>query len=255
MHFHMETTDYIIVKKFIFLYLLGLFFQPLARGQEFVEEEYVNYRIAEAPLDRLAPYRERRMSTGGLLSIAYSQFRPTDYNPSFAAPGITFDDVYGGDKSQMYEIAFHYKINFVLGSLALGLGFGYQKLESDLAFGDSYLSVVPMRAELVFAFDNLFDSPWIVPYGAAGGYTVYYREEQAASAFSGTTQAAPYFGGGVQLRIDSFVPEQSYEAYRESFQENSFVYLEARKYVASSNITDPSFETGLQLGGGVRFEF
>lgn len=247
------------MKKSIILYLLSLFFLPVAFGQNdgensnFVEEEYINYRTAEAPLDRLASYRERRMRTGGYLSVAYSQFRPMDYNPSFAAQD--FDTLYGGDSTQMIEFSMTYKINFVLGSLGLGVGVGYQKLESDLTYADSYLSVVPTRLEGIFSFDNLFDNPWIVPYGVAGVYSVYYREEQAASVFTGTTQAAPYFGGGVSFRIDAFVPEDSFNAYRENFQENSFVFLEVRKWIESSNISDPSFATNFQFGAGMRYEF
>lgn len=245
--------------KIIILYLLSLCILPVAFGQndeensEFVEEEYINYKTAEAPLDRLASYKERRMSTGGYFSIAYSQFRPLDYNPSFAIQD--FDTLYGGDGTQMIELSFLYKINFALGSIGVGLGVGYQKLESDTFFADSYLSIAPMRLEGIFSFDNLFDNPWIVPYGVAGVYTVYYREEQAASAFSGTTDAAPYFGGGAAFRIDGFMPEESFNAYRENFQENSFVYLEVRKWIESANISDPNFATDFQFGGGVRFEF
>ncbi|OQW52453.1 MAG: hypothetical protein A4S09_08855 [Proteobacteria bacterium SG_bin7] len=247
------------MKKNILFYLLSLWFLPLAFGQtdgensDFVEEEYINYKTAEAPLDRLASYKERRMSTGAYLSIAYSQFRPFDYNPSFAAQD--FDTLYGGDSSQMIELSFIYKINFALGSIGLGFGVGYQKLESDLTYADSYLSVAPTRIETIFSFDNLFDNPYIVPYGVAGLYTVYYREEQASSAFTGTTEAAPYFGGGVSFRIDGFMPEESFNAYRENFQENSFVYLEVRKWIESANIQDPNFATDFQFGGGVRFEF
>ncbi len=241
-----------------FLLIVISFFLPPAFGQndgpsKFVEEEYVNYRVAEEPLDRLASYRDRRMSTGALLSVAYSQFRPMDYDPSFAVQD--FDTIYGGDPTQMVEFSLLYKLNFALGSISLGLGVGYEKLESDLTFVDSYLSLIPVRLEGVLAFDALFDNPYFVPYGVAGVYTVYYREEQAASAFSGTTQAAPYFGGGLQIRIDNFIPEDSFNAYRENYQENSFVYVEARQWLESSTIQDPDFSTGLQFGAGMRFEF
>lgn len=247
------------MKKISFLILtvihftLSAFGQSAGSGNDFVEEEYINYKIADEPLDRLASYRERRMGTGGLLSFSYSQFRPMDYDPSFTLND--FDTVYGGDSSQMIEFSFLYKINFAMGSIGFGLGVGYQKLESDINFGDSYLSTVPLRFEAIVALDTLFENPVLVPYGIAGLYTVYYREEQASLARTGTTQAAPYFGGGLQMRIDGFFPEQSFNAYRENFQENSFVYLEVRKWIESSELADPSFATNFQFGGGVRFEF
>ncbi len=247
------------MKKSILLYLLSLCFLSVAFGQtdgensDFVEEEYVNYKTAEAPLDRLASYKERRMGTGGYLTIAYSQFRPLDFNPNYDVND--FDTIYGGDSTQMIEFSMEYKLNFLLGSIGFGLGVGYQKLTSDINFVDSYLSVVPIRLEAIYSFDNLFDDPWLVPYGVAGLYTVYYREEQASLATTGTTEAAPYFGGGVSFRVDGFMPEESFNAYRENFQENTFVFVEVRKWMASSNFQDPNFETGFQFGAGARFEF
>lgn len=233
---------------------LALLSAEVVRSEDYVEEDYINFRISEEPLERLAPYTERRMPTGGYLSFSYSQFEPQGYNPQYTTQ--TWDEVYKDLAKGIIDVTFQYKLNFFLGSLSLGFGVGLQSTEStDVSVVDSKLTLIPIRLEAVFALDSLFSNPTLVPYGLAGAYSVYFKEEQATLSYTGTTQAAPYFGGGIMFRIDGFFPDDSFNAYKENFQENSFVYLETRKWLASSNIQDPDFSTGLQFGGGVRFEF
>jgi len=221
---------------------------------EWVSEEFIDYKIDQDVTQQMPSYKERRASTGALFSLSYSQFEPLDYQPS--SVNETYEELYSDLADGLYEFTASYKWNFAMGSMSLGLGVGMFQALSDINVVDSTLTVVPVRLEATFAFDNLFSEPKIVPYGLAGIYTMYYKEVQAATTYSGTTQASYYFGGGALFQIDWFFEEQAFESYLENGQENTFLYIEGRKFVASDLIpNDPNFETDFLIGGGFKFEY
>lgn len=224
-------------------------------NDDFVEVEYINFNIAENPLDRIPSYRDRRFEYGSLFSVSYNQFIPRNYDPQYSAS--SYSDVYEDLAVGSIEVSASFKYNFSLGSISAGIGVGIVSSESSniAAHGDSLLKLYPIRGEVNLALDNLFDNPVFVPYGIAGVYTVIFHEELAALAYDGNTQVAPYFGGGVLYRLDWLFPNESFNAYKENGQENTFIYLEGRKFVASTKPADPDFSTGIQFGGGLKFEF
>ncbi|MDZ4661970.1 MAG: hypothetical protein SGJ18_10180 [Pseudomonadota bacterium] len=252
--------------RFVALALLA-FLPELAFGEEleeksvepnsgYVAEEFINYKIAENPLDRIPPYRDRRESSGAMLSVGYGQFQPTEYQPQFVVE--SYDEVYSTDETGLYDISLAYKLNFFLGSLSLGIGVGVaSSLSADIAlFGDSEVKFIPYRIEVTFALDTLFPQPILVPYGMLGAYAVYYSETEGSKSASGTTEAALFFAGGASLQMDWLFPEEALAAYKENGQESTFLYVEGRKYLASSQTpSDPDFETDIMWNVGVKLEF
>ncbi len=220
-----------------------------------VDEDFVNFRIADNPLDRIPPYRERRESTGTLFSVGVSQFVPYNYQPQYRTED--YEAVYESS-DLLYELSLLYKYNFFLGSLSMGVAVGYMTaLSADVdVYGDTEVSFMPIRLETVFALDNLFPNPVFVPYGTGGIYTMYHKEVQASTSFSGTTEAALFFGAGVLVQLDWLLPEEALHAYRENGQENTFMYLEGKKYLASAQVpNDQDFETDFLFAGGMKLEF
>ncbi len=222
----------------------------------YVAEEFINYKAAENPLDRIPPYRDRRESSGLMLSLGYGQFQPTNYQPDFRFE--SYYEIYGPEEKGLFEVSLAYKLNFFLGSLSVGVGAGVAtSVSSDIAaYGDTEVTFVPHRIEATFALDALFPQPLLVPYGTIGAYSVYYSETSAALTKSGTTEAALFFAGGLNVQMDWLFPEEALEAYKENGQESTFVYVEARKYLASAQTpSDPDFETDIMWSGGVKLEF
>lgn len=201
----------------------------------------------------LVPYRNRRDKWGQTFSIGYSSFTPANLEPDQAALG--FDEVYAGPELPLIEIQGSIKRNFVFGSLGAELAAGIYQNKSDSDLVESTLELIPIRLGLNLSLDNLYHEPFIVPYAMAGGYMILYEEKSGAVSFGGNTQVAPYFGVGLAIQLNWVDREAARISYLESGIENTFIFLDARKFVASAAASDPDFSTGFDWGAGVRLEF
>lgn len=222
----------------------------------YVDEEFINYRIAENPLDRIPSYRDRRERTGLMLTLGYGQFQPLGYQPDNVVQ--SYKEVYSPQESGLYDVTLAFKLNFFLGSLSFGAGVGMASaVSSDIAaYGDTEVTFIPHRLEITYALDALFPQPVLVPYGTIGAYSVYFSEKQGLTSFTGTTEAAMFYAGGVNIQLDWLFPEEALSAYKENGQEGTFLFVEGRKYLASAQVpVDPDFETDVMWNGGFKLEF
>ncbi len=211
---------------------------------------------------QLLPYRERRPKWNSVFSISVSGFHPVYYDPDFVS--VNFETLYGENVQYSPEIQWTYKRNTGIGSFGLDLGLAYYQTSSldQVEIGDallnvdSQLTIVVARLGFSLSLDTLLPSePYVVPYLAGGLYTAYYRETQASLSFNGTTQVAPYFSGGVRFQLDWIDPMAAREAYFNSGINNSFLFAEARKMMASQAEKDPDLETDLFWLAGLSLEF
>lgn len=203
----------------------------------------------------LIPYKLRREDWGLLVSGGGSNFTPINYEPNFLQGG--FDDVYEPGGFGAIDFQFSVKYNFSLGSLSLDLGVGTYQAISVNPDLDSRLSVMPIRIGASYYMDNLFFEPYVVPYVSGGGYVMNYREEltNTGTSFNGFTQIAPYAAAGLQFQIDWIDQLTATNAFAEAGIENTFLFVEGRKYFASQNPADPDFETDIFVLAGLRVEF
>lgn len=201
----------------------------------------------------LKPYKERRSKWGETVSVGYSMFDPSLYEPNFIA--YNFDEVYSNPSVPLVEFQFTFKRNLSFGSIGMEVGLGGFQAESTDATVDSSLLLVPVRLGFNYTMDTLFSQPYLAPYVSGGAYAIFYRETLAGNSFNGTTQAAPYVAAGVQFQLDWLDKEASRNAYDEAGIQSTFVFLEGRKFFQSLAPADPDFETPFQLGGGLRLEF
>lgn len=202
----------------------------------------------------LVPYKNRRNSWGYNLTIGYSSFSPTQYEPNFLASN--YKDVYSVDDVPMIEIGWSIKRNFFLGSIGTELESGYYKNISDLQGLDSVVSFIPIRIGLTYFMDSIWHEPYLVPYISGGAYSIIYKEVLSeTNTFGGNTFPAPFFKIGVQAQLNWFDQEAARVSYIDSGIENTFIYLEGRMHMASQNEQDPDFSTGLDWGAGMRFEY
>ncbi len=201
----------------------------------------------------LIPYRNRRDKWGQTVSIGYSSFTPIDYEPNFIA--ADFKDIYASADMPLIELQVSFKRNFTLGSMGAEIGVGIYQNNSDSNLIESDIELIPIRLGANFSFDNLAFEPFVVPYAMAGAYVVMYEENSSALSFGGNTEVAGYYGLGASFQLNWVDREAARISYLESGIENTFIYLEARKFIASGAAQDPDFSTGFDWGAGVRLEF
>lgn len=203
---------------------------------------------------QLVPHRDRRSNWGGTASLIYSSFEPVYYEPNFFAGN--FEDIYSSSDLPLIEIVIERKRNYAFGSVGVQFGFsGYQNDSDSPDLVDSSLLLLPIRLGVTVAFDNLTPEARFVPYLSAGAYTVVYREELAGNSYNGNTQLAPYFHGGLAISVDWIDRKAARISYEDSGIESSYVFVEARKQLASAQSSDPDFESDVHFAGGIRVEY
>lgn len=205
----------------------------------------------------LVPYKIRRPRWGHVFTATYSLYNPLNYESDYLSPAQgSFDDLYSSAQTPLLEFCYTYKWNFSLGSLGGDVAYGIYKNEaSDSLLGDAALSLQHIRAGVKYVMDNIWEEPRVAPYAMAGAYQVLYSETQAGADLSGTTFLAPYFGAGMYLQLGWLDPSAAVDAYTESGIENTFIFIEARKYMASTDENDPDFSTSIDLSTGLSVEF
>lgn len=203
----------------------------------------------------LLPYKERRKEWGVTAAIGYSSYEPVDYVPNFAA--VEFVDIYNSPEVPMIDLEVTVKRNLKFGSLGGQFSVGIYTNQSDAVdVADSSLTMIPIKLGAIFFLDTMGAEPFLVPYGAAGIYTVSYTETTAAgSSFGGTTALGFYVNGGVQMQLDWIDQDAARVAYQESGIQATFAYAEARMQTASIEDKDPDFSGGVSWATGVRVEF
>jgi hypothetical protein len=203
----------------------------------------------------LVPYRDRRAKWGAEFSITYSLFHPTNYESDFADPSlINFENLYG--VGGLVELAAGYRYKFAMGSLGLDAAYGfYTNSADDTSFGDIKLNVQQIRLGGKFVMDAVMKEPYIAPYVGGGAYVAFFSEKLSGNSFNGQTDPAGYYYGGLMFQLNWLEKPAAIDAYTESGVENTYLFVEARKYLASSTARDPDFSTGMDLAAGVNLEF
>lgn len=223
-------------------------------GMVEVEPIFIEYSRTEGEF-QLLPFRERRSNWGNQFSIGYSRYTPYNYTSEMSAFG--FDEAYGySSEMPLIEIQYTLKRNFIWGSLGAELGVGYYQNSSDIEAIDSELTLIPVRLGATLILDGLTRFPYIAPYGTVGAYTMVFNETQdGENTFEGNTQVAPYFSFGAQLNLDWLDPISSRQGYEENGIQATFLYIEGRKFIASSADRDKDFENDIEPNAGIRMEF
>ncbi|MCB0361558.1 MAG: hypothetical protein KDD35_02485 [Bdellovibrionales bacterium] len=209
--------------------------------------------VYQTGLFKRPSYASRRSKWGRTFSLSYSEFKPIYYVPNFYT--ANFEDIYESVEIPLIEMNFAWKRNMSMGSLAIEFGFGGYQNESDVEELPSTLKIYPIHLGAVLALDNIFREPYVVPYFSMGLYTIHYSESVSSSSFNGFTQTSFYGSAGLLLQLDWCDPQSSMQAYLENGIQNTFLFLEGKKLLASSAAKDPDFETDIYLSGGLKVEY
>ena len=195
----------------------------------------------------LIPYKSRRSKWGGSVSVGYNTYSPENYESQ--ASNELFSDVYSS--GAITELQLSVKRNLSIGSIAGEMNAGLFEVKSDEGMK---LSVTMAKIGGKFLLDTLFHEPYLAPYIGGGIYLTQYKETVNSTAFKGTTSLAGYTKGGVLIQLDWIDTEAAQNSYLSAGIENTFLFLEAQMFMASSEEADPDF-SGVSYGGGIQIEF
>ncbi len=195
-------------------------------------------------------YRERRSTFGGFVGVQAGTYAPTNYQPDFSTQ--SFKDYYGQGTSPLVELVFGAKLNVPVGSIGVQVQGGYYSARKEST--NAELLLQPVMVGGILALDAILPEPVIVPYGIAGAYTVIYSEKAGGLKVSGNSPVAPFIAGGVMFQLNWIDKDSADDAYQDYGLENTFLYAEARQFLAGSG-TVPNMATDVHYAGGLRVEF
>lgn len=229
--------------------------EPIIEGDVEVEKSAYGQQIfkkCNCRYDALTPYTLRRDSWTNTFSLGGSTYRPTNYESEHFDG--TLEDVFGSSEMPMFEITFGFKKNLSIGALSLDVGAGYY---SDTN-GDSVLKLTLGTAAATLYLDNIFNEPYVVPYGTVGVAYVFYSEALASNEAGGGTPTM-YAGGGLGLQLDWLDEQADVDSYEDFGLENTFLYIEGRFYpnlIPGTSGTSPDFSSDkIAILSGLKFEF
>ncbi len=206
----------------------------------------------------LVPYKVRRNDWGLNFTLGYSTYTPKNYQSRYATAQLeSFEALYGSTGAGLMEVAMNYKYNFFLGSLGVEGAYGFYSNDTDdISFGEGNIDLQQLRLGMRYTMDNFGYEPIVAPYVGGGVYTMLFKEDfGGGNSFNGNTSPAPYVNAGVLFQLNWIDKSTAVESYTEAGIENTFVFVEARKYMASAEPEDPDFSTDIEFAGGLTLEF
>lgn len=223
------------------------------RKTVFVEPSYISTTEVDGDY-LLLPYRDRRREWGVTASLGYSNYEPVNYDPNFTS--ATYGETYGTPTMPLLELQLVVKRNYSFGAIGGEIAIGqYSNANSDPEVTSSTLTLTPWRIGGTFAMEGLMKEPYVVPYISAGLYSMMYKEILGGNSLNGSSQIAPYFIYGGMFSLDWIDRRAARVSFNDSGIQSSYVFLEGRSYIKSSNARDHDFSNPFSIGGGVRVEF
>lgn len=223
------------------------------KGLVYVEPTHMSQTMVNGVYE-LEPYTQRRKDWGVTFAMGYSNYEPIRMEPSYSQ--YPYTDVYGKPTMGMLEARMGVKRNMEMGSVGGELIVGTMDNDnSDPNFVGSKLTLNPVHLAATFYLDTISPEPYFVPYVSGGGYVMIFKETLYGNTDRGSTMIAPFVSGGLALQLDWIDRRAARISFDDSGIQSSFLYVEARKYFASSSEKDPDFSNDISFNGGVRVEF
>ena len=220
--------------------------QGAGNGGETVEGN----KVCKCHFTAATAYVDRRATVGGFFGFMAGTYSPDNYQPNFN--NQTFNGYYTDKKGPNIEMVLGMKLNFFFGSIGPQITGGYYSAQH--ALDGAKLTITPVTAGLIYAMDNLFNEPYVVPYVVVGEYTAIYNESVGGLSVKGNTAFAPFYAVGLMFQLDWMDAEAHASAYEDYGIENAFLYVEGRSFLPSGD-NAPNLSTPLQVSGGLKVEF
>ncbi len=216
-----------------------------------VETPYVEvYR----DVDVFANYKDRRDNSGVLFSIDYHNLLPKSYLSTL--DNSSFTDVYGENGVPMFEMQLAYKYNFSMGAIAIGAGYAMGTQTGVESNGkDATITITKPFLSATYIMDNIYEEPYIAPYGQVQMWQLGVQESSESNSFSGSTELGFSYAGGLLIQLNSIDADTARTSIKTMGLENTYLDLYAIKYMKSQSANDADTESELTWGAGLKLEF
>ncbi|MBS1969057.1 MAG: hypothetical protein JSU04_02050 [Bdellovibrionales bacterium] len=205
------------------------------------------------PVNVQAPYKQRRETNGFMFDAGYENVMLDRY-VSIADFKTFYQEMFGETEFPLVNVDFSYKYNFILGSLLATVGYGYGSISDDASGVKRTLTLTKVRGSVSYLADNMFNEPYVVPYGTIGYQNLGIEEKADDVGYSHAVDTI-YYQMGLLFQLDWLDPSYSKRTISEYSLQNTYLDVFMSKYEPSSNSEDPDTSTDFMFGAGIRLEF
>lgn len=203
--------------------------------------------------DVVADYKARRADSGIYIGLQKEDVSFDNY-VSFL-DSKSYINLFGEEPITLALLTINYKLNYSLGSLAIGLEGGKGGIKDNLSGQDRRLDISKYGLNLKLTADMILDEPFIAPYLGLTMWQMEVEEQSPAEVFSATTQMGMNYTAGLLIQLNWIDKASAIASAFNWGLENTFVDLYITQYGKTAAIDDPDTETGATYGAGLRLEF
>lgn len=201
------------------------------------------------------PYRERRTTHGFLFSFNAENLYFQDY--ASIVDEKLYEELFGQEDLTLLQIQLDYKLNFILGAIVAGAGFGQGTLIDDRVGEERSLTISKKSLRAQWLLDSLTKEPYLVPYVGVSYWQFGIEEGNRTLKTTNSYDS----GNGTALTVGMLVqlnwiePDVAKGAYLSQGLENTYLDVFWTQYQNTDNELDPVFENDFNFGVGLRMEF
>ncbi|OYZ24632.1 MAG: hypothetical protein B7Y39_00180 [Bdellovibrio sp. 28-41-41] len=207
------------------------------------------------PFKGYKPYRQRRATHGLMFNVNAENLYFQDYTS--IVDQKLYEELFGQEDLTLVQVQLDYKLNFFLGSLVAGVGYGQGTLVDDRIGEERSLTIAKKSGRAQLLFDSLMKEPYFVPYVGFNFWQFGITEENTTLS----TKNSYDTGNGTSLTVGFLVqlnwmdPQVAKLAYLGEGLENTYLDVFWTQYQNTDNELDPIFENDFNFGVGLRMEF
>mgnify|MGYP000629681816 CR=1 FL=1 len=231
-----------------------------AESSMFSDAELPPGKVERRNYVRVAPTENtERKSIGAYFSFGMHKYSPFNYAAILLQDQEShlFEDVFAGQPSDLFQGDIGLKWN--LGPISLGLGgnYGMSSHSVDDPVGTFSLDIKKYGLGARIAVDNVFETPWVVPYANFNFYKMVFTESYGSDTDEYETGFGLAYSFGIMVNLNWADTDTVFSSRQEIGLRNTYLDLFAMKYENTSAETEgePFTESDFNYGVGLTFEF
>lgn len=207
------------------------------------------------PRKHYTNYRDRRTTHGFLFSFNAENLYFQDY--ASLVDQKLYEELFGQEDLTLLQVQVDYKLNFMLGSLIAGAGFGQGTLIDDRVGEERGLTISKKSLRAQWLLDSVTKEPYFVPYVGASLWQFGISEENKTlnTTNSYDTGNGTALTVGILIQLNWLEPDVAKGAYLAQGLENTYLDVFWTQYQNTDDELDPIFENDFNFGVGLRMEF
>ncbi len=207
------------------------------------------------PRKQYTNYRDRRTTHGFFFSFNAENLYFQDY--ASLVDQKLYEELFGQEDLTLLQVQVDYKLNFMLGSLIAGAGFGQGTLIDDRVGEERGLTISKKSLRAQWLLDSITREPYFVPYVGASLWQFGISEENITlnTTNSYDTGNGTALTVGILIQLNWLEPDVAKGAYLAQGLENTYLDVFWTQYQNTDDELDPVFENDFNFGVGLRMEF